>query len=270
MNRGSTVVSLVLVFVMVGTCSPPQQDLAGPAPRETYSSWWERLAALAQAEPPPPPEPKVTRILRQLRASAERDGGANRRADDPNVGVPPAVVVAALNRPASRRGVLGRLRIPAIDLDVAYRSGVHERAVKRGPGHWPGTALPGTAGRSVLSGHRTTFSHPFLHLDRLTKGDTIRTSLGTKGSVVYRVRQTTIVPESKYARFVLRKPDRDGARWLILFACHPKGSRRERIVVRAVAEPVKPPRKQIRQPDLKTGGELPPISVAATSDVRTD
>lgn len=249
MTRGSTVLTLVLMFVLFGTCiAPPEAPTVAAPEQERTDSLWGRLARLGDPQPPPAPEPKVTRMLRRLqREAAEGPPGGDDAVegvdgpDDPNTGVPPAIVTAALRLPANQRGVLGRLRIPAIKLDVAYRNGVHEAVVNRGPGHWPGTPLPTMGGNSVLSGHRTTFTHPFKHLDRLDNGDKIRVTLGNGDAVVYRVTKTTIVAESQYVKFVLRQPRSPRARRLTLFACHPKGSRRQRIVVSAAAEPVARP-----------------------------
>ena len=33
--------------------------------------------------------------------------------------------------------------------------------LKRGPGHYPGTAMPGQVGNFVVAGHRTTYGAPF-------------------------------------------------------------------------------------------------------------
>jgi sortase A len=262
-NRGWTVVSLMVLFVMLGPCTRPDRSADLVAGGRT--SWWGAITGLADSEPSPPPEARVMRRLREIREE-QREGTVPRRADDPNVGVPPAIVAAALDQPRSKQGTIGRLAIPAIGLDVAYRSGVHEAVVNRGPGHWPGTPLPGNAGNSVLSGHRTTFTHPFGDLDLLERGDRIRTSVGSSGVVVYRVAKTTIVAESQYVKFILRKPVADRARRLTLFACHPKGSRRERIVVTAVADSVRPDRRP--GPDHLKGGVQPSSHVADSGDIR--
>lgn len=43
--------------------------------------------------------------------------------------------------------------------------------LQRGPGHYPGTALPGEPGNFAVAGHRTTYGAPFFHLDALRRGD---------------------------------------------------------------------------------------------------
>lgn len=128
---------------------------------------------------------------------------------------------------------VGRIRIPRIDLDVSYGEGVHESVLERGPGHWPGTALPGDAGTAVLSGHRNTHTAPFKYLNLLQPGDKIVVSVGQRTSTTFRVLDTTIVPEAKYPAFVLKPARNLGSRNLKLFACHPEGHPVYRIVVRA-------------------------------------
>ena len=51
--------------------------------------------------------------------------------------------------------------------------GVGHEDLKRGPGHYPGTALPGEIGNMVISGHRTTYGAPFNRIDELDVGDAI-------------------------------------------------------------------------------------------------
>lgn len=120
---------------------------------------------------------------------------------------------------------LGRLEIPALDVDAPLLEGITLTTLDHGPGHWPGTALPGHVGNVVIGGHRTSHSRPFRHIDQLVPGDeVILTTI--EGRFVYKVTSTKIV-----------KPD---AMWIIdqqptytatLFACHPVGSTKERIVI---------------------------------------
>jgi LPXTG-site transpeptidase (sortase) family protein len=130
---------------------------------------------------------------------------------------------------------VGRLIVPAIDLDVAFRLGSHDDIVELGPGLWPGTPLPGDAGNTVFAGHRTTFTHPFEDLDRLHKGDVIRTQVRGGSQTTFKVYRTMVVPEARYGAVALRQPAKKRARLLTLFACTPKGFRTHRIVVKARA-----------------------------------
>src|SRR4051794_20308415 len=51
--------------------------------------------------------------------------------------------------------------------------GVTASDLAKGPGHYPGTALPGQLGNLVVSGHRTTYLAPFNRLDELRPGDPV-------------------------------------------------------------------------------------------------
>lgn len=130
---------------------------------------------------------------------------------------------------------LGRIAIPKIGLDVPFGEGVFAETLDKGPGHWPGTPMPGRAGNSVVSGHRNTNTQPFLRIDELDPGNTIVVTMEGQGPTTFVVEDTTIVPEPKYREFVLRQPQDRGARQLTIFACHPEGNPIYRIVVRATA-----------------------------------
>lgn len=175
----------------------------------------------------PPTWDQVLQIRDELRAAAAA----------PDYPVDEASLAAVATAPGPYVA-LGRIAFPTTGLDVEFGAGVHPLVLERGPGHWPGTALPGQPGNGVISGHRTTFTHPFGDLDLLEPGDPILlTPVGATSPVQYRVTETTIVPEAQYAPFVLRQPADPSVRELTLFACHPEGQRTHRIVVRASAPP---------------------------------
>jgi sortase A len=68
---------------------------------------------------------------------------------------------------------IGRMKIPAIGLDIVMVQGTDTSSLQRGPGHYPDTPLPGGQGTVGVAGHRTTYLAPFRHIDDLQKGDTI-------------------------------------------------------------------------------------------------
>ncbi len=122
---------------------------------------------------------------------------------------------------------LGRLRIPRIGLSKVWVQGTSSSSLAQAPGHYAGTALPGRHGTVGIAGHRTTHGAPFRHLDRLRRGDRIELSM-PYGSYSYVVQGTRIVsPEQSQ---VLRSVRSDR---LVLTACHPLWSARQRIVVTA-------------------------------------
>ncbi len=130
---------------------------------------------------------------------------------------------------------IGRIRIPAIGLDHEIYEGIWLTVIDVGPGHWPGTPLPGRYGNAVFGGHRVTHSHPFLDLDRLAVGDRIEFSVNDGTTAIYAVTEQLIVDPS--ALWIV---DQAPGHTVTLFACHPKGSARQRIVIRAelLSEPV--------------------------------
>jgi LPXTG-site transpeptidase (sortase) family protein len=70
---------------------------------------------------------------------------------------------------------VARLRIPSIGLDEIVVSGVGDEELNVGPGHLPGSALPGVPGNAVISAHR---DRHFLKLGGLELGDTVVTEVG--------------------------------------------------------------------------------------------
>jgi len=129
----------------------------------------------------------------------------------------------------------GRVAIPAIGVNVRILQGTSLPVLERGAGHLRSTWLPGQGGTVGLFAHRVTpvlgKPHgPFYDLDKLRRGQ--RVIVRTRfGRTVYTVRSTRIVSSRSWSTFA---PRRDGER-LLLAACHPKGSARQRIVVEAVA-----------------------------------
>ena len=143
--------------------------------------------------------------------------------DDPTVTTP---TTAAPPPPAPAEGeALARIRIPAIGVDKIVVSGVQVSDLKRGPGHYPDTPLPGQPGNAAIAGHRTTYGAPFNRIDELGAGDEILIDT-VQGAFRYEVRETLIVSPDQ-----VEVLDDFGDDRLTLTACHPKYSARQRIVV---------------------------------------
>jgi sortase A len=122
------------------------------------------------------------------------------------------------------------IKIPKIGLDRVVVEGVSVTDLKKGPGHYPGTALPGQLGNTVISGHRTTYGAPFNRLDELQVGDEILV-YDQSGPFKYVVSENKIV--SPTAVEVL-DPSSDAR--LTLTTCHPKFSARQRLIIVATLE----------------------------------
>lgn len=159
---------------------------------------------------------------------------------------------------------LVRLTIPAIGLDETVVEGVGVEDLRKGPGHYSSTPLPGQEGNAAIAGHRTTYGAPFHDLDKLAPGDEIIVQT-IQGTFTYEVIAQE-APDGTQRGHVIVAPSatevlRDfGDNRLTLTACHPKYSARQRIIVHAelVGEPVVTfPRPQ----QLEAGGE--PSELAA-------
>ena len=120
---------------------------------------------------------------------------------------------------------LGTIEIPKIGISKPLFEGVSLTVLDNGPGHWPGTAMPGHIGNVVIGGHRTSHDRPFRNIDQLAVGDEVILTTG-EGRFVYRVTSTEIVTPD-----AVRIIDQTAAFTATLFACHPVGSTRQRFVV---------------------------------------
>ena len=129
------------------------------------------------------------------------------------------------------------IRIPRIGVDRAVVQGVKRADLRKGPGHYPDTPLPGEIGNAAIAGHRTTYGAPFNRLDELQPGDPI-TITTVQGTFLYLVDRHEGIDGVVRGHLVIGPNDVSvleqgtGDR-LTLIACHPKYSAAQRIVVTA-------------------------------------
>ena len=123
---------------------------------------------------------------------------------------------------------IGEIRIPKIGLVHPVYEGITLTVIDHGPGHWPGSAMPGQLGNVVFAGHRVTHTHPFRNIDQLVPGDLIQFVM-PDATYTYKMTSQQIVNPSD-TWIVNPTPDAT----LTLFACHPPGSAAHRIVVKGV------------------------------------
>lgn len=123
---------------------------------------------------------------------------------------------------------LGSVDIPRIGLKTVFVESTDHGALKKGPGHYRGTVLPGLYGTVGLAGHRTTYGAPFRRVDELSAGSRIILRM-PYGRFTYKVTGTRITTPSDASALVSRA----GTRRLVLTACHPLYSAAKRIVVSA-------------------------------------
>ena len=141
--------------------------------------------------------------------------------------------------------------IPKIGVDKIVVSGVAVDNLRKGPGHFPDTPLPGEHGNASIAAHRTTFGAPFNRVDELATGDRIEATT-VKGTFVYLVSDIRIVRPDQYD--VVGPTDTDV---LTLVSCTPKLSATNRIIVRAVLDAAAS--APVSDPGTATG---PPPTVA--------
>ena len=139
-----------------------------------------------------------------------------------------ATRAAALGTPSSEPVVpgapVGRLIVPRLGMDEIVVEGVDERALRAGPGHLPGSALPGAPGNAVISAHRDRHFH---RLDELVEGDSVVT-IADGRAVTWTVAGRRLVKRGVPALFASRAPR------LTLTTCWPVrylGPAPERLIV---------------------------------------
>jgi sortase A len=136
-----------------------------------------------------------------------------------------AFAARAFDRRTGEGDPLGKVAIPRIGVSAVFVEGTDGADLRNGPGHYPGTPLPGERGTVGIAGHRTTYGAWFRKIDKLRPADTITLTL-PYGRFTYRVERTRIVPST--AVWVTQRVSYDR---LILSACHPLYSAAKRIVV---------------------------------------
>jgi len=141
---------------------------------------------------------------------------------------PEAIAMLEFSRP-------GAVERPVQDGPLFVVEGVGVEDLKKGPGHYTGTALPGQPGNFAVAGHRTTYGNPFFDLDDLQADDEILVTDRQGTRWVYSVvRQEVVSPDAK--RVLLPDPLGIGRPTLTLTSCHPRFSNAQRLVVFAELE----------------------------------
>lgn len=122
---------------------------------------------------------------------------------------------------------VARLRIPAVGLDEIVVEGVGDDELNAGPGHLPGSALPGEPGNAIIAAHRDRHFHP---LGAVQVGDTVVTDDGQR-ETLWIVTSARVVDRDDPALFSSRTPQ------LTLTTCWPiryLGAAPDRLLIKAV------------------------------------
>src|ERR1700728_1217067 len=166
-----------------------------------------------------------TQLQQQTNNDAVRRALAQEAALDKLPTGPP---VAAPTTTAPAEGEpIGDIRIPAIGINQVVVEGTNTPDLRKGPGHYTGTPMPGQVGNASIAGHRTTYGHPFYNLDSVKVGDPIvLTTL--QGIFVYDATKSFVVSPSD-TTVVDNVIDNQ----LTLTTCNPRFSATSRLVVQA-------------------------------------
>lgn len=132
---------------------------------------------------------------------------------------------------------IGRIVLPTLDRRYVMVNGVAPDDLRRGPGIYDDTEMPGEGGTVGVAGHRTTYGAPFRDIDDLEPGDTIELEM-PYADFTYVVQRRAIVEPTD-----LSVIDDVGYERLVLTACHPLYSAAQRIVVFARLAEMRPTRR---------------------------
>jgi sortase A len=187
--------------------------------RELASGYEQQVAEFERSAPAPAPQadpgpettpaaPSVVDLRRRVRSDAR-----------------------AYRRQVARGEAVGRLKVPRLGLNMIVVNGTDAHTLRKGPGRYLGSAMPGEGELVYVAGHRTTYSAPFSKIEKLRRGDPVTFEL-PYGTFQYRITRHVIVEAT--ALEVLRSRGREV---LALQACHPRFFASHRYI--AYAEPVR-------------------------------
>jgi sortase A len=182
-------------------------------------AWQEPISALIAGHEQSQLRHQLT-LLERLSASDERALASMR--DQPAR----FAALATKDQSRARTGhALGRILLPTLGSSFVVVQGTDGASLRKGPGHYPATPLPGQPGTVAIAGHRTTYLAPFRDIDELHPGDRVVLEM-PYGRFVYSVEETRIVkPNAVWVTKPVGYPR------LVLTACHPLYSASKRIVV---------------------------------------
>jgi sortase A len=146
----------------------------------------------------------------------------------------PEIAAAYRERRVQVGDGLTTMRIPKLGVEVLVVEGTTPSALRAGAGHYVETPLPGEAGNVAIAGHRTTYGRPLNRMDELKPGDVVELETpfevftyramepfdGHPNPWVVAPTQYDVVGQGVQGNF------------LTLTTCHPKGSARQRLIMR--------------------------------------
>jgi sortase A len=175
------------------------------------------------------------RAQSDLESKFQRELAKTQPSTTPSSTTPSSTTAPAVVGPPAQGDPVGVITIGKIGVDKVVVEGTSVPDLRKGPGHYEGSPLPGQVGNAAIAGHRTTYGAPFGDLDQLAKNDkiSVRTLTGTWN---YQLTEDpfTVNPDQTE----VLDPTTDPATGeplptLTLTTCHPRYSASERLVVKA-------------------------------------
>ena len=126
--------------------------------------------------------------------------------------------------------VLGYLKIPKLGVSVNIMDGCTQSQLRLGAGHVRGSPTPDQSGNVCIAGHRVTrVMHPLRHMDKMKPGDLVSVHYEDH---VYKYETLSTFIIGAHELWVMDPIDNE-PRALTLISCHPVGSARQRLILRA-------------------------------------
>lgn len=184
--------------------------------------WQEPLSALRGWHA----QHQLSRQLDEALVRVAPDAALRRRLQAlPDAASRMALVARRLRERTPDGAALGRISLPSQGRHYVLVDGDSPSDLRKGPGAYPQTVLPGEGGTTAIAGHRTTYLAPFRDIDKLADGDHViidmpygRFDYAVTGHVIVDPDDTSVVRGNGRSR-------------LVLTACNPLYSAAQRIVV---------------------------------------
>ncbi len=169
----------------------------------------------------------------QLRAEWEQGSPPPKQAQPKKASVSPSITKPKTEK-LRAKWPKTRLVIPDADVDVIVLDGWDDNTLKRAPGHWPTSALPGQVGNCAIAGHSNVYGSPFYKINGLQLGAPIELRT-PEGTYLYRVLEVKNVVDTDTS-VIQPSPDPKMPPLLTLVTCTiPRTF--NRVVVTASLEP---------------------------------
>lgn len=151
-------------------------------------------------------------------------------------------------------GIMGRIEIPKINVDLPIYHGTEDDVLSKGIGHYKPSSLPvgGKSTRSVLTGHRgLPSSKLFTRLDEMEEGDYFFIEVCNE-TLAYRVNEIIEIKPEELSQLQI-EPDKD---LVTLVTCTPYGINTHRLLVTGERVPYKESMKEDIQPSFPSWREI--------------